>query len=1482
MANLNFEQLYKNHLITQQPPLQDISVKNYLSDLRKFVSWYESNYSHEFRPQDVHFDTIRAYKQSLQESAYHLSDNNANTASAHSLERYFSSLRKFFNYLQQNGYIYINPLSHVSQSSIEDPFLFKAFKNYLLREKASPATIKNYLTDIQLFLFWFRTTYQNLELKNDFSSYLTEEIIKEYKQRLLSENIATSTINRRLSSLKKYINYLDIKCHTPHNPIAISSIPYNNTTVTPKTSPIGNESNSKEFKYSSFPPLRVCQKLYKGFDYLIDHTLINPLTYGVIVGQYIIWKTSGQKIFVPTQQVDSQFSSYIQDRMNSVYWSRHRKKYSQEFLAPITIPNNITNKQSISKFVSPKLTYTITGFLVLALLLSLTYFFIFLRTYVVNQRVLGLQTAQRLLSFQGKLLDAEQKPITQPTQVRFSLYNDPTSSGSALLWQTIDTVKPNNNGNFQITLGQNEELPQTIFSNNPSIYLGTTIANNPELTPREEIPSTSLSADSLALNGMAIVNSASGPQRNVILALDSSGNLQIAGSSSPTFSATNGTFTLSGNLTVIKSNDQSNGNVVIAPDGSGMIDLQKPLTNTALTGNFADNLGAVEVDDRLAVWATSSAQPALQIEQDGTGPLLNASSSGVSKFTVSYTGTGTFADNLAINGGNLTSSASTFGLLNNGPLELDIGNSAYDINIGSSSGIMRINNPTTALSGNLNINGTQGLAFTGDNAGINFSGYDNHVIEATQGALLINNAQINNPQFNSNVIVNNQLGVGNTSPQFRLDVVDDQKATASAMITNLNSNNSPQASVLALKLGNSQSSNGHFINFLDSKGEILGSIQGNGSGGITFAQSGIGDFAEYLPKDPNESIPTGALVCFTPSQTITQCNSQSYSSLAGVTSASPTILAGHNNGPASTPVGFVGQLQVRVSTQNGNIQPGDPISVSDIPGVGVKATSAGPIIGHALASYTSTDPYLIGSILVVVQPSWYDPAIEITNAGNLNINMPTTPQAGSNTHSIYQLNNSNGVILSSIAAYALATIANLQAGMVNTKDLVVNDSASFLGTLQADTIQTTQLSANNILIAGVSLQDYVNNLIHQSQSNIASPLSSSINSLAVNIISPLGTQSAVTINGNVNINGSASVSANLSSANLRTTDATVSGTLYAHKIVADEIQGYNASPSATYITNVTNVYQTATQDAQLNANLADNTIATSSANGNDVSTQELANQAITPLPNNINLASYSAQLSNTNLQVATLNVTTGLMSSGTTSLADTAIAGELTINGRLSVVNTEINVVGSDLELQPLRQGGIDFLDGLLTIDPNGNLNVTGNAVFNQNITVKGDLATNTLSPLANNNLSINLATPSAINNPRLNVNNASGSAVLSLDQQGNLSASGSGNFAQIISNALNIVHGAQADTSITQTIATASAGTAVIYRGQTEKTIITPYAHATSLIYISPSSNTYGQTPYISRQTDSKVDPNQPNSFTIQISSPVDQDIHLNWWIVN
>jgi len=67
---------------------------------------------------------------------------------------------------------------------------------------------------------------------------------------------------------------------------------------------------------------------------------------------------------------------------------------------------------------------------------------------------------------------------------------------------------------------------------------------------------------------------------------------------------------------------------------------------------------------------------------------------------------------------------------------------------------------------------------------------------------------------------------------------------------------------------------------------------------------------------------------------------------------------------------------------------------------------------------------------------------------------------------------------------------------------------------------------------------------------------------------------------------------------------------------------------------------------------------------------------------------------------------------GPTSLSDVSVTGQLAVGGQMILADNGINVLGSDLELQPLRQGGISFLSGLFRIDSTGNIVANGDAEF--------------------------------------------------------------------------------------------------------------------------------------------------------------------------
>ncbi|RJR27998.1 hypothetical protein C4561_00640 [candidate division WWE3 bacterium] len=65
-------------------------------------------------------------------------------------------------------------------------------------------------------------------------------------------------------------------------------------------------------------------------------------------------------------------------------------------------------------------------------------------------------------------------------------------------------------------------------------------------------------------------------------------------------------------------------------------------------------------------------------------------------------------------------------------------------------------------------------------------------------------------------------------------------------------------------------------------------------------------------------------------------------------------------------VAVTGETDVLVNTSNGNIEIGDYITSSAAPGVGMKATNSGQVIGQATQSFTSDNPSEVGKILVML------------------------------------------------------------------------------------------------------------------------------------------------------------------------------------------------------------------------------------------------------------------------------------------------------------------------------------------------------------------------------------------------------------------------------------------------------------------------------------------------------------------------------------
>ena len=104
-----------------------------------------------------------------------------------------------------------------------------------------------------------------------------------------------------------------------------------------------------------------------------------------------------------------------------------------------------------------------------------------------------------------------------------------------------------------------------------------------------------------------------------------------------------------------------------------------------------------------------------------------------------------------------------------------------------------------------------------------------------------------------------------------------------------------------------------------------------------------------------KNIKDGSIVSISPDGAILS-NIPYDSQVMGVVSQDAAIQISTSNNTNMIPVVSDGTIYVLVSSQQGNIKKGDYLTTSTIPGVAVKATKSGYVLGEALEDYSSTNP----------------------------------------------------------------------------------------------------------------------------------------------------------------------------------------------------------------------------------------------------------------------------------------------------------------------------------------------------------------------------------------------------------------------------------------------------------------------------------------------------------------------------------------------
>lgn len=1430
--------VFKQLLVSQKNRPSDNTVKNYISDVRHFLEWYRRTFGHEFSILDLNSLVLEDFKK-------------REGAAESTKERQVAALKKLFSLLAAQG-TEVSPVFTAPQiNSPQDGWKMSEFKHHLNRDHASTLTIKNYLSDIRHFERWAQA--QQIDSAREALSKLdmyTDTLIHVIC-------LSPASVNRKLSTLRKYADFLSFdlkKAEVSTLPSTIGTIEkvssHESKAITSEANhaqePLGKPLSSltpflvNQVSYSRVPPIRLAQKLFAPYS-MLEEKLAHTFA-------YTLPRRTGKSIKMQGKQ-ELNFLQRLQNSRPEWYKRYHNTSFAQYIHLSV-----------LSIFC-----------VAVGLVIYTRYFGV----PSDEPHVLGLQQQNgRVLAYSGTLTDRSGKAITKPTEMEFKLY--PEVTGATPLWQESVTVRPNDTGQFQVRLGTSNPLPSAIFLESANLYLGMKIGMSPELSPRQRIANVSLSEDTLSLQGMQPISQNPDNTRNSILSLNSSGNLVIGGSANPVFQASGGDFTLTGSNLILTTNPGTGGSIVLNPDRNGLVDIQKPLVNTS-------DSGPLTIADELNI-ATDSANPLATINNlSDTGAIFELMSRNISRLLVDNAGNVGIGTNnpsqLVHIAGSQFPTLRIENLASGTVLDLAALSSSVDIGTKTLAGLNFKTLDQTRL--HVAANGNIGIGTTTPTATLDVSG------SASISGVLTMAGQLPTIQTanNSNLIIGSistgnlllaplneasRVGIGTMTPDFKFDVRDTQYKSSVAQIVNTSTD--ADADGLNVTLGSNTKTN-HYINFQSKNGTLVGAITGDGANGVTYETHGVADFAEYLKKDVREAIAYGMLVCLSPNGTVTTCSGNNQT-LVGVASERPAFLGGENHGDASVAVGLVGQVETLVSAENGPIYAGDPIALSSTPGVGTKAQQPGTIVGRALENYTGVIP---SKIKVLVQPTWYSPDIYLTQSGTIETESLETPTELNAQFAdvVLKVANTKSRItalektITAVSNLASATIGTVKAGLITTENAVVS------GTLAARTVITDSLTvtSEHVVINGKPLHEYIASLLPPSDFRSQS---ASAERISTQYISPLADSSDI------------SVRLNQSKVEIGPRDASAAATISFDPAGNATFSG-TVTASTAAVTGSLSADTAAFRDASISGRLTADSIAARSIDGLEDTVATIASRYINTNQNESNNTGIAAtDLPDTFVNIASVSADfayfkQNLLSLGTTTLREATVMDSLSVGTTLHISSNSLDVIGSNLEFQPLGQGGVSFLAGKITIDPEGNLNVGGEAIFAKNVKIKGGLLASIISPLPDSDLDIFLSEKSGSNSAVLNVRNASKTPVLTINRSGDVYSSGSAKFAHdlIASGSaflskLNIVSQPVTAAVDGSYVASSSAGTASLAAYKREVTIQSPYVTKDSLIYVTPSTNTGNQVLYLLRQNE------EDHTFTVGVNQPISRQIEFNWFIVN
>ena len=659
--------------------------------------------------------------------------------------------------------------------------------------------------------------------------------------------------------------------------------------------------------------------------------------------------------------------------------------------------------------------------------------------FVLGGSNVAMADVPHLMTQQGRLFDAQGAPITGTHQFVFTVYDSPTNG--TVLWVETQNVTVDD-GYFSARLGQVTPIDSALFDGKTR-YLSVAVDSDPEMTPRQSLVTVpyALMADnavgnitpsSITINGTTVIDNTGkwvGPSSGPAGATGPTGPAGDVGPTGPT--GTTGLTGPTGPAGDVGPTGPTGTTGLTGPTGptgttgltgptgpTGTTGLTGPTGPTGTTGLTGPTGPAGSANANGAAGQVAYFSGATSVVSNG-GFTYNATTGqlSVSTATAGIAGAVTGMSTNAATGstgvlGSSSGNGSTYGVYGYTAAAVVSAGAAgvFGYAAGTSGSVHGVYGQTASASGagvvgyNATATGTgvYGMGYTGvygHSTNVNGAGVagDNAVVGGTAVQGIASTAGSSATSANiglygeasGNTGTGSNVGVFGVASGGTVDIAGYFAAGGELVVP-------ASATVSVAPKRNYNGSIGVGWTGVGTTGGRMYWTAGNYTWYVN--STGSGDYSEYFAtNDPNLGI--GEVVALDPQagNAVRRARPSDAASTVGIVSLSGTRNNDNHGGTRHQDASYVnvalmGQVPVLVSLENGEINPGDALMLSDrLRGRVMKATGPGRILGYATTHFPSVagekdylDDVVGGAatrlradhVMCYISVGWYEPSFD--------------------------------------------------------------------------------------------------------------------------------------------------------------------------------------------------------------------------------------------------------------------------------------------------------------------------------------------------------------------------------------------------------------------------------------------------------------------------------------------------------------------------